>query len=90
MSAILDKLHYTSVGDIIQLNPDVIGNKAFAACLAIVSEKKDWGVQCYVQALGATRDEDGGQAFIRVKWSEFERTGGTAVWVVGSVAEEVG
>jgi len=37
--------------------------KAFAACIMVVTEPKEWGAQGYVQALGDSRDIPGGQAF---------------------------
>lgn len=54
---------------VVQLNPTTIRNKAFAGCLAVVSEVKDFGAQVYVQGLG-TREEMGGQAYYRATWEE--------------------
>lgn len=69
-------------GGIVQIAPDCETNPAFGGCLLIVTEIKGWGVQGYVQALGASRDAGmGGQAYIRLKWDEIEPTGGRAVWV---------
>jgi hypothetical protein len=67
------------VGDIVQLGPDC-GNKAFAYCLMVVTERKLWGAQGFVQALGDSRDEMGGQAFCRCVWQHMERTGGKVQW----------
>lgn len=69
------------VGDIVQLDPEKTGNKMFAACLMIVSEVKAWGVQGYVQSLGAN-GEPGSQAYYRAATGTFERTHGKAVWDV--------
>jgi hypothetical protein len=74
-------------GQIVQLNPDTVGNKAFTGCLMIVSEPKEFGAQGYVQGLG-TRDEGGGQAYYRAKWDEMELCeNGMAIWLVGSAAQ---
>lgn len=67
------------INDIVQLAPEV-GNKAFACCMMVVTEVKQWGAQGYVQGLG-TRQEQVGQAYYRAKWEEMEKTGGKAVWV---------
>jgi hypothetical protein len=67
-------------GDIVQLSPTTT-NTAFACCLLVVTEVRQWGVQGYVQALGDTREAPGGQAYYRAKWGEFEPTGGRAVWM---------
>lgn len=68
-------------GTIIQLNPGTTRNRAFAGCLMIITEVRQWGAQGYVQALGDNRDESGGQAYYRAKWEEMEMTGGSAVWI---------
>lgn len=68
------------VGQLVQLNPDLVGNKAFAGCIMVVTEPKEWGAQGYVQALGESRDIPGGQAYIRVQWQEMELVG-EAEWI---------
>lgn len=68
-------------GSIIQLNPETTRNRAFAGCLMTITEVKSWGAQGYVQALGDSLDESGGQAYYRAKWEEMEMTGGCAIWV---------
>jgi hypothetical protein len=70
------------VGDIVQLNPETVGNLAFAACFMVISEVHSWGVQGYVQAIGAQRGITGGQAYYRAIWSEIEPTNGKAVWIM--------
>lgn len=67
------------VGDVVQLSPDC-GNPMFAYCFMTVTEPRSWGAQGYVQSLG-TDGKPGGQAYYRAKWSEMEKTCGTAVWV---------
>ena len=67
-------------GDVVQLDPQKIGNRAFAGCLLIVTDPKDFGCQGYVQALGETRDAPGGQAYLRVAWDEMEFVG-RATWI---------
>lgn len=74
-------------GDIVQLSPEDTRNLAFAGCLMIVSEPKDFGAQGYVQALGEARDAIGGQAYYRATWAEMEPTGGRAPWVIDEYAE---
>lgn len=68
------------VGSIVQLNPETVGNKMFAACFLTVTEIKSWGVQGYVQSLGEN-GEPGGQAYYRAKWEEMELVG-IAEWVI--------
>lgn len=68
-------------GDLVQLNPETVGNKAFAGCVMVVTELKHWGAQGYVQALG-TREAMGGQAYYRAKWEEMEIVG-SAEWTMG-------
>lgn len=67
-------------GDVVQLDPEKVGNKAFAGCLLIVTEPKTFGCQGYVQALGEKRDAPGGQAYYRPGWEEMEFVG-RAVWI---------
>ena len=62
-------------GDIVQVNPEY---EMFGACMVVVTEVKDWGIQGYVQSAGVE-----GQQYIRLKFGEIEATGGSAVWVVG-------
>ena len=68
----------TAIGDIVQVIP---GKETFGACMVVVTELKSWGIQGYVQNAGVE-----GQAYIRLKFNEFENTGGKAVWVVGEQA----
>jgi len=63
------------VGDIVQVTPT---KETFGACMVVVTEVKSWGVQGYVQSAGVP-----GQQFIRLRFEDFERTGGKAVWVRG-------
>jgi len=51
--------------DVIQIVPE---NK-WGGCLAIVSEVKSWGVQCFVQIPLQ------GRAYYRVNWDEFDFIG---------------
>ena len=68
------------VGHVVQLDPEKVGNKAFAGCLMVVTEPKEFGAQGYIQALG-TREESGGQAYYRANWEEMELVG-MAAWVI--------
>jgi hypothetical protein len=76
-------------GNIVQLSPTVT-NRAFTACLMVVTEVRPWGVQGYVQALGESRNEPGGQAHYRANWGEFEATGGRAVWMTADSVPDDG
>lgn len=80
MEKIQTKRPEVAEGDVIQISPE-FEHKAFAACMATVSEVKNSGVLCYVQALGDDRDAMGGQAYIRVSWEDFEIIG-KAIWIV--------
>jgi hypothetical protein len=75
------------VGDIVQLNPELTKNPMFAGCLMAVTEVKSWGVQGFVQSLGADM-EPGGQAYYRATWETFELTGGMVVWCIGHMGEK--
>ena len=66
-------------GELVQLNPETVGNKMFTACIMVVTEPKAWGAQGYVQALGHD-GKPGGQAYYRAKWDEMEPVG-NAEWV---------
>lgn len=70
-----------SAGDLFQINPNFVGNRAFAGCFLVATEIKTWGIQGYVQALGESRAERGGQAFIRIDWEDIEYIG-RAIWAV--------
>lgn len=63
-----------NVGDIVQINPE---KEMFGACMVVVTEVKSWGIQGYVQSAGVE-----GQQYVRVKFEDFEPTGGKAIWVV--------
>jgi len=61
------------VNDIVQVDPNF---ETFGACMVVVTEIKDWGIQGYVQSAGVA-----GQQYIRLKTEQFELTGGKAIWV---------
>ena len=67
-------------GDVVQLNPETVSNKAFAGCMMVITEPKNFGAMGYVQALG-TRQEIGGQAYYRANFEEMELVG-EAVFIV--------
>lgn len=67
------------IGDIVQLNPDTVGNKMFAGCFMVVTEPKSWGAQGYVQALGENGNM-GGQAYYRANFDEMVKVG-RAEWI---------
>ena len=62
------------VHDIVQVNPL---KEMFGGCMVVVTELKDFGIQGYVQSAGVP-----GQQYVRLKFEDFEPTGGKAVWVV--------
>lgn len=64
---------------IVQLNPETVNNKAFAACFMVVTEMKDFGAVGYVMVPQA---EGAAQAFYRANWEEMEETGGAAIWLM--------
>lgn len=66
--------------DIVQLNPETVGNPMFAACFMVITEVKSWGAQGYVQGLGQD-GKPGGQAYYRAKFDEMVKVG-KAEWVV--------
>ena len=63
------------VNDIVQVSPDI---ETFGGCMVVVvTELKSFGIQGYVQSAGVP-----GQQYIRLNFSDFEPTGGRAIWVV--------
>ena len=62
------------IHDIVQVDPSY---ETFGGCMVVVTEIKGWGIQGYVQSAGVP-----GQQYIRLKFSDFEPTGGKAVWSV--------
>lgn len=60
-----------AVGDIVQADPE---KTEWGPSLVVVSEIKPWGIQGY------THIPKSGAAFIRLKFGDFEPTGGKAVW----------
>ena len=69
------------IGHLVQLNPETVKNKMFAACIMVVTEVKSWGAQGYVQALGED-GKPGGQAYYRATFAEMELVG-CVEWTVG-------
>lgn len=68
------------IGQLVQLNPETVGNRMFAGCIMVVTEPKSWGAQGYVQALGENGNP-GGQAYYRAKWDDMEPVG-FAEWTI--------
>lgn len=66
-------------GQLVQLNPETVKNKMFAACIMVVTEWKPFGAQGYVQGLGENC-EPGGQAYYRATWEEMDLVG-SVKWV---------
>lgn len=59
-------------GDIVQIKPE--SESAFAGCLMIVSEPKNFGAQGYI-FMPTERGKPPGRAYYRAKWSEIEWVG---------------
>ena len=76
-------------GDIVQIAPECKTNPLFGGCMLVISEVRAWGVQGYVQALGAGSESPGGQAYIRLTWEKIEHTGGRAVWIIERAGGDV-
>lgn len=74
-------VHDLVVGQIIQINPDY-KTKCFAGCLAVVSEPKSFGCQCYIQGVGDTFEESKGQYYLRLNFEDFEPTDGIVPWII--------
>lgn len=74
------------IGEVLQIKPD-FKTKCFAACLAVVVEPRDWGALCYIQGVGKTFEESTGQYYLRIKWEDFETTGGLAPWIIDNREE---
>ena len=68
-------------GDIVQLNPDSVRNKAFAGCFMTITQVHKGWVVGYVQCLGETFVKEGGAAYYRAALLEFEGPVGRAIWV---------
>lgn len=65
-------------GDVVQLGPEC-SNPMLAFCMMTVTEPKSFGAVGYVQSLGSG-GQQGGMAYYRAKWEEFEFVG-SAPWV---------
>ena len=66
---------------VVQLDPDLTENLAFAGCFMVITERRSDFVQGYVQGLG-TREERGGIAYYRAKHGTYQIIG-PAKWVLG-------
>ena len=72
-----------SEGDLIQVNED--GPANWFRCILVIDEVKGWGVlaSCTIpQAIG----EPARDAFIRLRWHEFEALGAKSKFIVEPVA----
>lgn len=67
-------------GQLVQLNPRLVGNKSLTKCIMVITECKEWGAQGYIQTVGTNRDTPGGQVYYRAAWEEMEVVG-RAEWV---------
>lgn len=72
-----------AVGEIVQLDPATVRNRAFAGCFMVVTEVKSFGAQGYIQPIGPSMDMPAdGWAYYPAHWDEMEQTGGRVVWMV--------
>lgn len=69
------------VGDIVMISPEH-ESACFRGCLLVVTEVKGFGCQGYIQAVGDSFKEAGGQCYLRPRWNQMEPTGGRAPWMV--------
>ena len=72
------KVSQLKVGDLVQLDPETVQDKMFAACFMIVTELKDFEAQEYVLGMDGN---PGGQAYYRATWEEMEFIG-KAEWIL--------
>lgn len=68
-------------GQLVQLNPRLVSNKALSGCFMVITECHEWGAQGYIPAIGAKRELPGGQVHYRAGWEEMEVVG-RAEWVL--------
>lgn len=68
------------IGDIVMIKPSY-KTPCFRGCLLVVTEPKSFGCQGYIPIVGETYREEGGNAYLRPSWDDFEITGGVAPWV---------
>lgn len=67
------------VGDVVQLDPLLKPEHAFAGCFMLVTEVKSWGAIGFV-AMPVERGKTPNQAYYRASWLSMERVG-KARWV---------
>lgn len=72
---------HTRPGDIVVAIPSEVQGW-FAGALVTVTEVKPWGIQGRAHAIesDASKSKPSGHAYIRLKWSQFEHTGGINVY----------
>ena len=68
-------------GTVLQIDPENPINTAFGGCMLVVTECRPSKVMGYVQGLGETHDELGGQAYIFMPWEHVELVG-RATWII--------
>lgn len=68
-------------GSVYQLSPEFSKNRAFAACMFVLTEDKGNYAMGYVQGLGETRSKMGGQYYIFAPYEEMEYVG-QCTWMI--------
>lgn len=66
--------NFLKEGQLVYLNPKIVGNKMFSGCIMVITELKSWGATGYVQSLG-NNGKPGGQAHYRAEWEEMDLVG---------------
>lgn len=68
-----DKERSIAAGDLIQVNED--GPPHWFRCILVVDEVKSWGIQAFCTIPGPRDRGTSGDAYMRLKWSEFDELG---------------
>lgn len=71
--------------DLIQVNED--GPQHWFRCILVVDEVKTWGVQAYCVIPGPRDRGNSGDAYMRLKWGEFDRLGVKSHFVAATLPE---
>lgn len=68
-------------GDLLQINPVLTSNKAFAGCIMVATEMQEDFVKGYIQGIGPTRNEAGNQYYYKAYYYEVELVGFAEWWI---------
>lgn len=70
--------------DLIQVNED--GPEHWFRCILVVDEVKSWGVQAYC-VIPSVRGRPSGDAYMRLKWEEFDVLGAKSMFVAAPIPQ---